>query len=131
MFSAYARGITAIITVPDLGGTPAKVNRRTGVMYLSAKDMKGLPVNYRFFIMLHEMAHVVLQTTNEEEADAWAFQEYAKRGHSLTDGVKALTRVLNDKNPEHAWRMYQQLERAKKYDYEVNNNTKVYQHDQR
>lgn len=126
-----AKGITGVVIVPDLGGTPAKVNRRTGVMYVSAADMKPLPVNYRLFIMLHEMAHVVLQTTNEEEADSWAFKEYANRGHSLTDGVRALTRVLNDQNPEHAWRMYLQVQRAKKYDYEVNHNTKVYQNDQR
>lgn len=122
-----AKGITKIIVVPTLNGTPAKVNRQTGVMYLSAADMQELPVNIRFFIMLHEMAHVVLQTTSEEEADKWAFNQYAKRGHSLTEAVYALTRVLNDKNPEHAWRMYLQLQRAKKYDYEVNHNTKVYQ----
>lgn len=120
-------GITKIVRVDDLGNTPARVNRKTGVMYISLKHMKAMPENHRLFVMLHEMGHVVCQTENEMEADAWAFKEYAKRGHSLTDSVHALTRVLDDRDPEHNWRMYLQLQRAKEYDYKVNHNTKVYQ----
>jgi len=119
-------GITQIVWVPTLGATPAKVNRQTGVMYLSRAAMQNLPPEYRLFIMLHEMAHVVLQTTDEVAADNWAFNQYAAMGYSLKAGVKALTRVLNDKDPEHAWRMYSQLKRAEKFDYEVNNNKNAY-----
>ena len=122
-----AKGITAIHWVDDLGDTPARVNRDTGEMYLSRKYMRHMPQEHRLFVMLHEMAHVVLQTTDEEQADAWAFQQYADMGYSLKAGVKALTRVLNDKNPEHAWRMYLQLRRAQDYDYRVNKNLKAYQ----
>lgn len=125
------REITQIIRVPDLGASPAMVNRETGVMYISMKHMAALPPEHRLFVMLHEMGHVVLQTTDEYEADAWAFKKYAEMGYSLTASVKALTRILNDSNPEHAWRMYLQLERAKEYDYRVNNNTKVYQDETR
>lgn len=120
-----AYGITQIIKVPDLGNTPARVNRKTGVMYISVKHMQQMPKEHRLFVMLHEMGHMVLQTTDEVAADNWAFNEYARRGHSLNASVKALTSILNDQNPEHHWRMYLQLERAKKYDYEVNHNTKV------
>jgi hypothetical protein len=121
----YARGITKITVLPWLGGTPAKVNRHTGEMFLSAEDMRELPFEQRLMIMLHEKGHVVLQTTNEFEADAWATKEYLKMGYSLTEGLKTLTRTLSDANPEHAWRMYMQYQRLAKYDREVNHNTKV------
>jgi hypothetical protein len=120
-----AYGITQIIRVPDLGNTPAKVNRTTGVMYISVRHMKAMPKEHRLFVMLHEMGHVVQQTTDEVAADAWAFKQYADMGYSLNASVKALTQVLDDHDPEHNWRMYLQLERAKKYDREVNNNTNV------
>jgi len=123
----WAKGITKIVKVPDLGITPARVNRRTGVMYLSVRHMKAMPKEHRLFIMLHEKAHVELQTVNEVAADEQAFKEYADLGYSLNAAVKALTRVLNDKNPEHAWRMYVQLQRAKDYDYNFYGNTKIYQ----
>lgn len=70
----WAKGITKIIRVPDLGATPARVNRRTGVMEISLKHMKAMPVAHRLFVMLHEQAHVELQTTDEVKADAYAFK---------------------------------------------------------
>ena len=121
----WAKEITKITKVPDLGGTPARVNRRTGEMYISMKHMQALPKEHRLFIMLHEMGHVVLQSTDEARVDDWAFKQYADMGYSLKASVKALTRVLNDENPEHAWRMYLQLERAKEYDRENNGNTNI------
>lgn len=125
--NGWATGITKIVRVPDLGATPARVNRRTGVMYISLKHMKALPVEHRLFVMLHEQAHVELQTKDEFKADEAAFKKYADMGYSLNAAVKALTQVLNDKNPEHAWRMYLQLQRAKAYDYSHYGNTKIYQ----
>lgn len=118
-------GITQIIYKPNLGNTPASVNRETGVMYISLHHAKRMPFEHVLFMMLHEKAHVELQTTNEIEADERAFQEYAQLGYSLTESVKALTQVLNENNKEHAWRMYLALERAKKYDLLKNKNTKV------
>lgn len=115
----WAREITNVVWVPDLPGTtPARVNHRTGVMELSIRQMKPMPVELRLFIMLHEMGHVVLQTLDEEQADAWAFQQYAEMGYSLTAAVKALTRVLNPNSPAHVHRMQLQLERALAYDRE-------------
>ncbi|ADY51448.1 hypothetical protein Pedsa_0876 [Pseudopedobacter saltans DSM 12145] len=120
----WAKGITKIIRVPDLGATPARVNRRTGVMEISLKHMKAMPVAHRLFVMLHEQAHVELQTTDEVKADAYAFKKYADMGYSLKESVKALTKVLNENNPEHNWRMYLSLKRAEKYDLEYNGNKK-------
>ncbi|WP_316828078.1 hypothetical protein [Pedobacter miscanthi] len=125
----WAKGITKIIMVDDLGDTPAKVNRRTGEMYGSRKHLTRLPKEQVLFIFLHEKAHVELQTTSEYEADAKAFQEYADLGYSLKASVKALTQVLNDKNLEHNYRMYLQLQRAKKYDATHNGNVKILKND--
>ena len=119
-----ATAITKITHVYDLGGTPARVNRRTGEMFLCIPQLKKLPKEHRLFIMLHEMAHVVLQTENEGEADAWAFAKYAEMGYSLKASVHALTDTLKAQFPQHYMRMWQQLQRAEKYDREVNHNTK-------
>jgi hypothetical protein len=123
--NGWATGITKITKVPDLGSTPARVNRRTGEMFLSLKHMKAMPVEHRLFVMLHEQAHVELQTTDEVKADAAAFKKYADLGYSLKASVKALTQVLNGKNPAHYWRMYCQLKRAELYDIKNNGNTKL------
>ncbi|TKB96852.1 hypothetical protein [Pedobacter cryophilus] len=117
-------GITEVVHVPDLGKTPASVNRKTGVMYISLKHTKKMPFEHILFMMLHENAHVVLQTTDEVLADEKAFKDYADLGYSLNASIKALTQVLNEKNKDHAWRMYLQLERAKAYDLKKNGNTK-------
>ncbi|RFZ84770.1 hypothetical protein DYU05_03960 [Mucilaginibacter terrenus] len=123
--NGWATEITKVTWVPDLGATPARVNRRTGEMFLSYKHMKALPKEHRLFIMLHEMGHVVLQSTDEMQVDDWAFKKYADMGYSLNASVKALTTILNDQKPEHAWRMYLQLERAKEYDREHYGNTNI------
>jgi len=94
-------------------------------MYISMKHFRQMPASHRTFVMLHEMGHVVLQTTNEIEADAWAFKQYADLGLPLSESVKALTRILSPSNPDHNQRMYLQLQRALKYDREVNHNTNV------
>ncbi|MGN7988667.1 hypothetical protein ACTJKC_15065 [Pedobacter sp. 22226] len=124
--TGWAKGITKITRVADLGATPARVNRRTGEMFLSIRHMKAMPKEHRLFVMLHEKAHVELQTTDEVTADAKAFKEYADLGYSLNQSVKVLTSVLNEDNPEHHWRMYLQLQRAKAYDYSHYGNKKIY-----
>ena len=121
----WAKEITRVEWVPTLGDTPARVNRKTGVMYLSMSHMLPLPKEIRLIIMLHEMAHVELQTTDEEACDAWAFKKYADMGYSLTAAVKATTRVLNDQNPEHLRRMQLQLQRAIEYDREHYGNKNI------
>ena len=123
---SWAKGITKITHVPDLGNTPARVNRRTGEMYVSLRHMRAMPKEHRLFVMLHEQAHVELQTTDEMKADEKAFKEYADMGYSLNASVKALTRVLDGNNAEHHWRMYSQLQRAKAYDYTHYGNKKIF-----
>lgn len=110
------QGITHIIRVPNLGETPATVNRRNGILYISDKHWEQLKPEHRLFILLHEMAHIHLQSDDEFIVDEWAFNEYVKRGHSLKESVFALSKVLSGKNPQHYWRVYKQLERAQEAD---------------
>lgn len=74
----------------------------------------------RFFMLLHEAGHVALQTSNEFEADRYAFENYASRGHSLKQSVYALSKILSGRNPEHYHRVKAQLERALLHDQKNN-----------
>ena len=112
--------------MPRLPGlTPATVNRHTGEVYLSAERCKEIPEEHLKFILLHELGHLVKQTTNEMIADDWAFNEYIRQGGSLTQSVRALADILSGKSPEHSWRTYLQYTRAMKYDCSVNGNVKA------
>jgi hypothetical protein len=122
-----AKGVTNVIWVHDLGNTPAMCDRNTGEMFCSIKHFQRMPLEQRLFVMLHEKAHLEHDTNSEDVADAQAFKEYAALGYSLTASVKALTQVLNDRNPEHLRRMINQLNRAKQYDLIKNGNTKLLQ----
>jgi predicted ATPase len=105
-------GLTQISFVEDLGSTPATVNRRTGEMYISARMWRRMTPNQRLFMLLHEQGHVTLKTTNEFEADGYAFEQYVKTGRSLKSCISALTGVLSGKSPEHLMRAKALLERA-------------------
>lgn len=121
-----ANGITAIHYLDDLPrNTPATVNRRTGELYISNRIWKTLEPEQKLFILLHEMGHIVLNTKNEEAADNWAFEQYAKMGHSLKQSVYALSKILDDDNPEHLKRAMLQLERAKLFDQKNNKMAKI------
>jgi|GEM_PF-2369850 len=115
----WARSISEVVEVPDLGDTPAAVNRKTGVVYINARLKGQLTKDQWFFILLHEQGHLVLQTTDEKAVDAWAFDEYVKRGYKLSESVYALTKVLNFSTPEHFERAENQLKRAQQYDNKI------------
>lgn len=115
-----ARGITSISFLPDLGSTPATVNKRTGQLFISLRHWRKMTPQQRFFMLLHEAGHVTLQTSNEFEADRWAFEQYTSRGHSLKESVYALSKILSGRSPEHYHRVKAQLERALLHD-QLNN----------
>lgn len=112
-----ATAITNITYQPNLGSTPARVNRLTGELQINLALWNQIKPEHRFFILLHELGHLALQTSDEKAVDNWAFHHYAENGYSLKEGVYALSKVLNGKSPEHYWRIYLQLERAKNYDF--------------
>jgi hypothetical protein len=113
------RGITQIIEDDGtvLKGSIAGVDHKTGVMFLNRPmiDMK-LTKDQVFFIMLHEMGHLVLGTRDEEAVDEWAHREYLKRGYSLKQSVYALTRILRFNRDEDLRRANAQYRRALAYD---------------
>jgi hypothetical protein len=96
--------------------SPAIANRVTGTVFLNIPYIKKYTPAERVFIVLHEIAHIFLQTKNEFEADQWAFDQYIKMGYKLTDAVKALTHTLHDTNQEHLARAQAQFIRAKNTD---------------
>jgi hypothetical protein len=115
-------GITAIYEVDDLGTTPARVNRKTGELYINMKKWADLSPEARLFVLLHEAGHVDQNTRNEILADNYAFYAYARAGKPLSKSIQALTRLLNFNNPQHYDRVKAQLNRAFAYDYHVNGN---------
>lgn len=71
-------------------GTPARVHRPTGTVYLTPRFYeKYTPIQQRF-IILHELGHYVKQTTDESEADRFAADILLN-----LDGYKATFRALN------------------------------------
>jgi Zn-dependent protease with chaperone function len=114
--------ITKITRVSNLGATPARVNHETGEMLINTGYIGYLSKEEWLFVMLHETGHLVCRARDEITPDAWAFQQYAAMGYSLKKSVYAMTEILNEKNPEHLWRMYLQLKRAEAYDCQHNGN---------
>ena len=99
------KGIVKVYVKPELpGGTPALSDRNTGEVWINRKIFDTLPEEHKIFILLHEEGHIVLNTKDEFEADAYAFKKYAEKGYGMKESVKALSRVLECNNPEHYWR---------------------------
>lgn len=117
---AWAKGITAIIEDDGrvLGGSIAGVHPETGRLFINKPLAQQMQLNadVMFFIMLHEMGHLALQTDDEAAVDAWAHREYMKRGYSLKQSVFALTRILRFSKPEDIKRANAQLLRAQHFD---------------
>jgi len=55
----------------------AKVNRVNKTLYLNPQIWKGLPADQKEFVLLHEKAHLVLQTADEFEANKYAVGQFA------------------------------------------------------
>ena len=108
-----------------MGNTPAMVNRQSGVMYENVPVMSRLDPDVQHFIRLHEEGHHVLQTTDEFKADEYALTKYIEEGRPLSESVKAFTRAVSFKNPEHFARLEKHLQNLYNYDYFINNNQKA------
>ncbi len=80
----------------DDDGTPARVNRRTGVVKFNLSKMKDYTVYMRIFIGLHEFFHYALQTTDEVKADMGALKVYLSMGFPKTEANYAITKVFDN-----------------------------------
>lgn len=119
------RGITKVYFVEDLGRTPACCLRSTGECWVSLKHWRTLPLEHKIFILLHENEHIVLDSSDELAVDAGAHKKYMAMGYSLTESIKALTRVLSYTTNEHHARTREQMVRATVYDITKNGNKKL------
>lgn len=100
--------------VPHLNGsrTPARCNRRTGDIWINQEHTKGMKPEHLFFILLHELAHIKLNSSDELEVDKWASEQYVKCGYALTSSVQSLSSILTGDSEEHVERVKAQLDRA-------------------
>lgn len=119
------RGIKKVYFVEDLGTTPAKCLRSTGECWIALKWWRKLPFEHKVFILLHENAHLALNSSNELLVDEYAHKQYMRMGFSLTESVKALTQVLSYNNEQHLERTKEQAVRAAVYDISKNKNKKL------
>jgi hypothetical protein len=73
--SAFKRVIMAV-GQPEI----AKVNTKTGTLYLSDAIWKGLPAAEKSFVLFHEEGHLKLQTSDEYAANAYAVGKFLPAG---------------------------------------------------
>ena len=73
-------------------GSPARVNRRTGEVFLSNLFFEKYTPEQQQYILLHEEGHFVLNTKSEEEADRYAAEKMLDSGY----GFKRTFRAQNN-----------------------------------
>ncbi len=83
---------------PHLDGdaTPARVNRRTGVMKMNLDKLRQYTVYMRIFIGLHEYFHYEKQTTNEVEADMGALKVFLAAGFPKSEANYSMTKIFDN-----------------------------------
>lgn len=102
--------------------TPARTHRPSGKVWVNSNYIGGnIRKPYWQFILDHEEGHIVLNTSSELEADAYASAKFFNK-YALTpfDSVKALTEVLPVNTEEQKLRVELQKQRAAKFDCEHN-----------
>ena len=103
----------------------AKSKRSTGEVVINKYYFDKLKEAHQYFVMEHESGHIKFDTRDELKADKYAMDQYAKTGHDLREGVKALTEHLDRNNPVHILRAWKNYQRALEYDYTRNNDKKT------
>jgi hypothetical protein len=94
-----------------------------GIIHINMSRWKKLPQPHRDYILAHEEGHYVLDTSNEFEADEYAFKKMAgTHPGSLRDTAHALIDVLPGSTPEQRKRMEAAVLRALKFDAINNHN---------
>lgn len=114
----------------ELGLTPARTHRPTGIVWLNPAFVPRINAIARnaqeaeaiwYFIMKHEEGHVVLQTTDENKADEYASNQYFnKYGKMPSASVTALTKILPFNTGEQTLRAVNQYKRAYSFDCFIN-----------
>lgn len=58
----------------------AKVNHKTGTLYLSTDIWRGLPEQEKLFVLFHEEGHLKLNTYDEFQANKYAVKKFVQIG---------------------------------------------------
>ena len=117
--------VKGIIEVPYIDGTPARVNHKTGYIFISKAHFDKMDPVYRDFVIAHEEGHLSLNTSNEEAADQYAVYRMIKKGYPLSKIMQSLTRVLNYDKPAHYGRTLNVFSLLAYHDIVKNNNKKL------
>jgi Zn-dependent protease with chaperone function len=117
--------ITNIFFAKGMANNVAQCNRQTGELYLNVDMWDNLTEEQQAFIVYHEEGHIVLQTKNEFEADAYAVEKYFNSGLPLHKVIHAFTGVLSFSTPEHEARLHKAYSHFLYLDYTINKNKKA------
>jgi hypothetical protein len=102
--------------------SPAIADLYDGVITVNTPVFRRFDDFTQRFIINHERGHIDLGTTNELEADAYAFRQVAGREPlSLRKSVMALQKALPFTHPGHEERLRAQVRRALLWDAEHGN----------
>lgn len=96
----------------------ASTNIKTKALRINVPKFSLLPFEHQFFVLAHEEGHGVVHTKDELLADKYAYDKYEKYNLSNAEAVKALHLYLDMTNPVHQARVWQQIQRSLKNDYE-------------
>lgn len=88
----------------------ASVNTKTGIIDINEVIWKSLPPNVKFFVLLHEYAHIQYQTTSELKADEIALMLFKQNGYTEREAINTLISLLPFTTYEHFKRV-SELER--------------------
>ncbi|MBO0930357.1 hypothetical protein [Fibrella aquatilis] len=104
-----APGLTAV-RFSNAPGLEATTDPATGVCTVGSALWRRLSALERYFLLLHETAHQVLQTGDERACDAYALAQYRRRfPRDVWPTYTLLTHVLDASDPVHAARLQQHL----------------------
>lgn len=88
-------GIRSIQYFNDPGQGVAYANLDTGAVYLNAPKWKKLNVVQREFTLLHEEAHLVLNTRIETECDRYALIKMSGLGYEPRKVIEQFRGIVN------------------------------------
>lgn len=78
--------------LPD--STPASTDRKAGIIYLNERTFNNYSEEQQRFIILHEIGHIINDSSNEIAADHYAYYKYLESGEDLKAPLQALEKAL-------------------------------------
>ena len=98
----FSRVIMAPATQPEI----AKVNLKTGVLFLNEKIWKDLPAEEKNYVLFHEAGHLQLNTADEFAANQYAVSNFAPVGtltnEQLAQKITVMRSILDKADDNYA-----------------------------